>query len=225
MVARILIILIVFAVACAPAPHRQPEGPAIVVGKETWEFGTLKRGETAGTEIEIANVGSNTLRISVYSTCDCLSARLGSDAIAPGKSTSLVVSYMGDEVKARVTKTVFLDSNDPAKPRLTLTVTGKVLPGDLPHLVATPSPLPYDAATGDETPLLAIANKGRQNLKIGTIRCYGCTSRWDFIELASGEQIEIDIVVLPDWNGKRWIEIESNDPVSPLMKVVIVEMD
>lgn len=225
MVARTLIILVLFVAACAPAPRRQPEGPAIVLDEPTWEFGTLKRGETAGTEIAISNGGSDTLRISAYSSCDCLSAKLQAEAIAPGKSTLLIISYMGDEVKARVTKTVFLDSNDPVNPRLTLKAMGTVLAGDLPHLVVTPSPLPYDVATGDGTSLLKIANRGQQRLKIDAIRCYGCTSRWSFLELASGDEIQLDIGLLPDWHDNRWIEIESNDPVSPLRKVVIVELE
>jgi hypothetical protein len=198
----------------------------LILEMDKWEFGTLKRGETTTTEIGITNDGGDTLLITIYSTCDCLSAVAGAEMIPPGGSTSIRLSYMGDDVKARVTKTVFIDSNDPLRPRLALEVTGGVLEGDLPHLVAAPNPLPFEGASSDaETAMLELKNSGRQPLEIGAIRCYGCTIAWNALELVSGESVKVDIGLAAGWQGNRWIEIESDDPVTPLLKIAVIEMD
>jgi hypothetical protein len=133
---------------------------------------------------------------------------------------------MGDEIKERVTKTLFIDSNDPARQRLSISVTGTILPGDLPHMTTVPNPLPvFGSQSGERVANLTITNRGRQDLLISEIRCFGCLSEWTEMELSAGEDTSLQIELLSDWFDKRWIEIESNDPVSPVRKVTIVELE
>jgi hypothetical protein len=226
MVGRLFTTLIVLLVSCAPLPRQQPENPSLILETDMWEFGTLKRGETTETEIGITNGGGDTLRIAVHSTCDCLTAVVGTEMIPPGAGISILLSYMGDDVKSKVTKTVFIDTNDPVRPRAALTVTGSVLEGELPHLVVSPNPMSFEASSSTDGAVpLELENRGRQVLRIDAIRCYGCSSLWNGLELVYGESVRIDIELMADWPDKRWIEIESNDPVRPLLKVAIVELD
>lgn len=226
MVARVLIITLVLAVSCVPGLRRHPEGPSIEVKPEAWRFPNTRRGETAETEIMVLNRGTDTLTIAIYSSCDCLSATAVSDTIPPGESTPVHVAYLAEGVAAYTAKTLFVDSNDPLRPRVAVGVAGTVLPSDLPYLVARPNPLPVQTQSqGEPATFLTIKNYGEQDLHISDIRCYGCTGSWTARELVHSEEIHYPIELIPGWVGSRWIEIESNDPVTPLLKIAIVEMD
>lgn len=227
MVGRYLIIGLCAALACSTASTtRDMAGPSIAIGADEWGFGTIERGETAAGRVSIGNTGSDTLNVSLYSTCDCLSAKPEQAAIPPGGKLALELTYTGDEIKHPVTKTVFIDSNDPQSPRITFKVTGTVTPGSRPHLVAVPNPLALDPAA----PLypqaeLTIKNRGEETLEILDVTCFGCTNTWGQRVLAGGEEAYLEIMPLPDWDDRRWLEIESNDPVEPLKKITIVELD
>jgi hypothetical protein len=217
--------LLILAASCAPSVTRKAEGPAIVLDKDVWEFGRLKRGETISTEVKVRNTGTDTLHISLHSTCDCLAASADAEVVAPGGQTSILLSYTGETIKDRATKTLFIDSDDPSSPRLSVTATGQVLPGDLPHMVALPDPILFDKTeSADDSRLLTVANRGKQELLIKEIRCFGCLNGWGQTTLGGGEETQIEIELVPDWNDGRWIEIESNDPVWPMRKVVIVDL-
>jgi hypothetical protein len=225
MVARRLAALLVAVVSCAPQVAQKPQGPAIALEQAVWEFGKLKRGETVSTEIAVENTGTDSLHISLHSTCDCLVGSAEAQVVAPGERTAILLSYTGETIKDKVTKTLFIDSDDKTDPRLTVTVTGEVLPGDLPHMVALPDPILFDKSDPpDASRMLTVANRGRQELLIKDIRCFGCINGWSETSLGGGEEAQVEIEPVPDWSDGRWIEIESNDPVWPVRKVVIVDL-
>ena len=225
MVARHLAALLILAVSCTPQNTQKTQGPAIVLDREVWEFGKLKRGEAVSTEIALKNTGTDSLHISLHSICDCLLGTAGAEAVGPGEKTSILLSYTGETIKDKATKTLFIDSDDQSNPRLAVTVTGEVLPGDLPHMVALPDPILFDKNDPpDAYRMLTVANRGKEELLIKDIRCFGCLNGWSQTTLGGGEEAQVDIELAPDWSGGRWIEIESNDPVWPVRKVVIVDL-
>ncbi len=220
-----IIIFILLALACAPGKTVKLTGPAIALSADSWSFGTLKRGERRAGEIIVTNTGTDTLEISLYSTCGCLEAAVDADRLAPGEGLPIHLVYLGDEIKEKATKTIYVDSNDEKSPRLTVEVTGKVIAGDGPHLRVTPDPLLFDP----EDPLyptafLAIHNIGGQHLEIIDIRCFGCTAEWEPTRLSESVEYGLYIMKIEDWAGIQWIEIDTNDPVYPLKRVVIFEL-
>jgi hypothetical protein len=227
MVGRFLLAALCLATACAPAHVTgEKRGPSLNIETEIWTFGTVERGETVTGGVRIANAGSDTLHLSLYSTCGCLRATPDRAAIPPGGKYTIEISYMGDEIKSPVTKTVFIDSDDQAAPRLAFKVTGNVTPGEAPHLVAVPDPLAFDVADPTyQVAQLKLSNRGRQALEIGEITCFGCTNTPIQKQLAKGEEAVLEIYPLPEWSENRWLEIKSNDPVQPLKRIAIVELD
>jgi hypothetical protein len=205
---------------CAPARPVPDRGPAIKVEREVWDFGTIERGDTARTTIRVANVGSDSLRLAASITCDCLTASWQETALPPGGSTEVALALVGYEIKDATSKTLFLDSNDQARPRVAITATGKVVRGRKPHLVATPNPLPVEKWQGT----LRIENLGREDLVITDVRCFGSTGDWTRLTLPAGEDSVLEVEAVPDWPDGRWIEIDSNDPVLPLRKISLVVM-
>jgi hypothetical protein len=239
----LLLLPVLLIIACAPGKTvRETDlkrtGPAISLSADVWDFGTLKRGEKNAGEIRLTNEGSDTLSVSLHPTCDCLEAWMESDRIAPGQSLPIHLTYMGDEIKDMTTKTLYVDSNDEINPRIAVKVTGRVITGDGPHLVASPDPLLFDP----EDPRypeadLTISNIGRKHLEIIEIRCFGCeVDYWRPASLsgsghAPGEEPPASSPVyglkvrrLDGWTGARWIEIETNDPVNTVKKVGILEL-
>lgn len=209
----------------------------VSLSADSWNFGTLKRGEKNTGEITVANQGSDTLSIALHLTCDCLEAWMDTARLAPGESLPIHLAYRGDDIKDRITKTLYVDSNDPASPRIAVEVTGQVIPGDGPHLAVMTDPLLFDP----EDPLypeasLQLRNVGGQHLEIIDVRCFGCEiDHWEPVSLAgrgrvAGESALGDAVYtikvrkIESWTGTRWIEIESDDPVTPVRKVAILEL-
>lgn len=231
---------------CVPGKATRPAGPAIEISTYVWDFGTIERGQRTASEIKVTNAGDDSLRVRLHTACDCLTASIGSSVISPGGSSPISLIYMGDEVKDASSKTLYIDSNDPVRGRLTVNVTGRVTEGKGPHLVALPNPLPLvplkeaagagsDAAAAGldgsiegpvfQEAMLSVINRGGGDLVIDQVRCFGCSSDWTEKTLRPGEEAALYIDALPDWPDKRWIEIQSSDPVTPLKKVPIVEMD
>ena len=238
---------LLIALSCAPAKTVKRTGPAIALSAESWDFGTLKRGEKNAGEISVSNEGTDTLSVSLHPTCDCLEARMESDRLAPGESLPVYLTYLGDEIKDRTTKTLYVDSNDEVNSRIAVRVTGRVIKGDGPHLVVEPDPLLFDPEDPEYPEAgLELLNRGGRPLEIIDIRCFGCeVGYWEPTSLAapgkgsgngSGstpeEQMisepvyvmELRVRKLGNWTGTRWIEIETSDPVNPVKKVSILEL-
>ena len=76
-------------------------------------------------------------------------------------------------IKDKTTKTLYVDSNDEVNPRIAVKVTGKVIPGDGPHLVVRPDPLLLDPENpGYPEARLELLNRGGRHLEIIEIRCF-----------------------------------------------------
>ena len=73
--------------------------------------------------------------------------------------------------------------------------------------------------------MIRIENRGKEALRIYEITCFGCTSTSSRMVLDGGEEALLEVLLLPDWTDGRWLEIESNDPVQPLKKITLVELD
>lgn len=223
---------VVLAVACAPT--RPPagttgtpaagraNGPAIQLDKEGWDFGTIERGETITMPLAVANVGVDPLLVALRTSCECFTVSRESLAVAPGQSESVLLTLQGPLVKDPTTKTLYVDSNDPATPRVTFVVKGAVKAGRRPHLAATPDPAPITPP--ENTADILIENRGREGLTITQIRFFGCAGDWTEAVIAGGENSVLHVESIPGWSGQRWLEIDSNDPVWPLKKIVLVEM-
>jgi hypothetical protein len=219
-----LLILFVLGPACAPLGTGKPSGRSLVVGRSAWDFGTLERGESASEEIPLSNRGPDTLHVSLKPSCACVRADPEQITLPPGGSARVKVTYTGEEIKSRVTKTVFIDSHDPVDPRSVFTLTGTVRPGRAPYLVALPDPLALDPSSPSYPAAeLEVTNRGMEVLRMTAVTCFGCTTTWTHLELAPGEEAMLEVTPVPGWTGRRWLEIESNDPLQPVKRISIVE--
>jgi rhodanese-related sulfurtransferase len=103
-------------------------GPRIEVDSATYEFGSKVEGVVITHTFVITNSGNQTLTISrVYTSCGCTTTGLPKKNLAPGESVNLdavfdTVGYGG----RTVTKTIYVESDDPKTPKLVLQMRGTV---------------------------------------------------------------------------------------------------
>ena len=119
----VLTFLLVFAGALA-----QPK--IEVVGGTQLDMGDVFQGHKADKVLSIKNVGKDTLKITdVHAQCGCTAAMM-TDAdkhLAPGQTGKLSISFNTSSYNGKVSKQVYVTSNDTSNARLTVTFTTNVL--------------------------------------------------------------------------------------------------
>jgi len=212
-----------------PAPNTEAGatgGNALAIEITEWDFGSMKRGETATRDVALTNDGAAAIEVTAHSTCSCLTAEPESQMLGAGESGNLLLSFLGEDIKEKATKTVYIEAGDPAAGRARITVTGRVEPGDGPHLQCLPSPLLFEK-TGDmyEPALLRVTNRGRAALTVSDMLCFGCDVSEKAFTLGSNEGIEIEVSLADGWTGSRWLEVVSNDTVQETRKISLVVLE
>lgn len=237
-----LTICCAMVVSCSPTAKTQAPAAAprpgdawdelLSIENTVWQFGSIKRGETATHSLGLKNESDHELTVSVHSSCDCLTAELDDETLPPGATAELRLAFVGETIKKRVTKTIFVDvfktvyrvgAESPAQ-RIILSVTGEVTRGDGPHLYAVPMMLLLEKSGDAYRPAqLRVANRGGADLSVFEVRCFGCIAGSEAFTLAADEEIEIEVNIADDWTqANRWLEIDSNDPVEETRKVPLV---
>lgn len=105
-----------------PAPVT---GPQITFTSTTIDYGTIKQGADGVRMFTFKNTGKENLILSSCSgSCGCTVPTCPQEAIPPKGTGSIKVQYDTNRIGA-FTKTVTVNSNDPAGPKV-LTITGTV---------------------------------------------------------------------------------------------------
>lgn len=119
--------------------------PIIAVDNNVYDFGSALEGSFVTHRFVITNRGDQPLQnLKARSTCGCTTSSLPSTTLAPGASLEVEVTsdtrgYGGQTV----VKTLYIESNDPKNPRLTIRLQGQVVRmaahnialSDLEHLI------------------------------------------------------------------------------------------
>jgi len=82
----------------------------------------------------VRNTGSRELVIERVSTsCGCTSASIDKERLEPGEETGLHVTFnpklMDEEIRGKVSRIIFIRSNDPENPELEVKITANVVVG------------------------------------------------------------------------------------------------
>jgi hypothetical protein len=119
------------AASDAPAPRASATpaaGPRIVVEPSSFDFGRLRPNKAAEKEFLVRNHGRSELVIqSVVSSCGCTGVITDAMKVKPGGSTTLRVTFTAPETPGRLSKSVLVQSNDPARPSLELKIEATVV--------------------------------------------------------------------------------------------------
>jgi len=123
----IIFTIVIGCLGLGPPALKAGGTPKIKVDEKVFDFGVIYRGGSAEHNFVISNEGNDTLRINnVRSSCGCTAAILDRKILGPGEQTKLKAAFSSGRFKGKVTKKVFVYTNDPETPITTLEVTGEI---------------------------------------------------------------------------------------------------
>jgi len=104
------------------------DGAKVVFDRALHDFGAIPQyGGTVEATFSVKNMGTETLTIGQITTsCSCTSAEVSSSSIEVGDTATLTVVFDPDfheEPLDVFKRTVFIPTNDPAKPEAEVSIT------------------------------------------------------------------------------------------------------
>lgn len=101
--------------------------PQIVCEAPEYDFGRRPDSETVVHEYQIKNAGDTALTIKrVKASCGCTAAQSDKETLAPGETSVVEAKFKLAGRHGKQRKTITVESDDPAKPRLQLILTGEI---------------------------------------------------------------------------------------------------
>ncbi len=114
-------------VAAAGLAAHPASGPQIEFPQTTFNFGTIYQNEEVSYSFVFRNVGDDVLKIKkVQSTCGCTAALSDKRELAPGESGEVRITFKAGSMEGPVSKQIYVESNDPLRERVFLTIVGRV---------------------------------------------------------------------------------------------------
>ena len=124
---RILAVTLLVVVGLGIAALGQPK---ISVDQIQYNFGNVVAGIAVEHTYVITNTGDAPLKITnVRTSCGCTTAALAKTTLNPGEAVNLTVTFDTAGYSGKVGKSIYVTSNDPTTPVLTLLLTGTVTHG------------------------------------------------------------------------------------------------
>ena len=109
-------------------PQQYAKAPQLKIENALHDFGKIKEGEKTTATYTLKNNGLTVLNIrAVKSTCSCVVANLQNENVAPGKTTTLEVTFDAVQRRGNQQKSITIFSNDPKKPMQRATIKGVVV--------------------------------------------------------------------------------------------------
>ena len=142
----------------AETPVETPAGPhpQVEVEDAIHDFGALDSHATGRHSFTFRNVGEGTLKLTKGdTTCKCTASLLGENGteveVLPGESTQVVMEWKGKGFMGPFQQTATIHTNDPEQPRVTLTITGRIVSavGTVPSELVLSGVAAGETATGE----------------------------------------------------------------------------
>lgn len=110
------------------APAAVKGRPEITFEKVIHDFGNIEPGSKNVCEFKFTNTGDSLLKITeVSKTCGCTPYTLAKMEYEPGESGTLKVEYNASAQPTTVRKTLFVSSNDEARPKVELVIKAEIV--------------------------------------------------------------------------------------------------
>jgi hypothetical protein len=140
--------------------------PDLQVATPTFDFGEIYQGEKVPHVFEFTNQGDEPLLIDrVRSSCGCTAVLVSQKNIPPGGQGEVKATFDSSRFRGAINKTIYLYSNDPARPTMQLHLKGKVL-----EIVAVvPSQVNFGKVKAETavTTTVVLRNQGPETLSLG----------------------------------------------------------
>jgi hypothetical protein len=197
---RVLFIGVVLAIAAVTAVA-QPKIEA--VGGTTMDMGSVYAGESVQKLATIRNTGTDTLRIAdVKAQCGCTATLMSEKILAPNDTGTLSITFNTAGQNGHRTKQVYVMSNDPLNPKLTITFSADVMS----VLEINPKVLTLDKARVDSaySRTITIANPSQtEAVNILSVKGDIPDIKTTLMKnkLAPGEETQLQVTITPSKSG------------------------
>jgi hypothetical protein len=99
----------------------------ISFAQNTFDFGTIKQGESVSYEYNFTNTGKSNLIIrKVTAACGCTAAITTADMIPAGKTGTIKTTFNSAGKMGQQNKTITVITNDPENPKVILWIKGEI---------------------------------------------------------------------------------------------------
>jgi hypothetical protein len=103
--------------------------PVFKVASTTVDLGAMKQDTTKEVEFKFTNEGKRDLLIrNIKSTCGCTAVQQGKSVIKPGESSSIKATFSSGSNNGKVTKIIYVYTNDPKNSEVTMLFNAEVSP-------------------------------------------------------------------------------------------------
>ena len=199
--------------------------PVLVVDDFKYDFGQVYQGERVEHVYHFRNTGDAPLKIEkVRSSCGCTAALVSAEMIDPGERGEVKASFDSTRFRGKVTKTVYLYTNNPAQRETRFTLSGEVLA----KLTAAPDLLVFDhLAPGREgNATLTITNQGRERLQLEEPKTSiaELTANLEGTTLEPGATTRLLVKVVPREGVNRfsgYVFIRGSGPQAPELRIPV----
>lgn len=126
-----LLLCLIPMMAAVSAPKKDTKGaPAISFAVKKHDFGTVREnGGPISYEFKFTNTGNAPLVIiSANASCGCTRPQCPAEPIRPGKTGKIKVTYLPQGRPGEFSKNIKVRTNAPDAKKITLKITGNVLP-------------------------------------------------------------------------------------------------
>jgi len=199
--------------------------PVISVDRPVYDFGTLNQGKKLEHTFTITNKGDAPLTIlRTHSSCGCTVAKVSTNTIDPGKTAELKTTFDSASFSGKVSKTITIETNDPAKPSYTLTIKGSVTE----DLVVSPRQLNLGAVKAGTSKQyeISLENGGGKPLRIVAVSTPMQQVKATALKqlLKPGETTKITVIVSPKIDDRflsGYLSISTDSSSKPEITVPI----
>jgi len=101
-------------------------GPSIYFPEDFWDFGEITPDELPTHIFKFKNIGDEILIIKgTKVSCEsCIDPLISTEKLNPGEEGELKITVNSLDMIGRFTKRIYVETNDPLNPRITITVSG-----------------------------------------------------------------------------------------------------
>ncbi len=159
-------------------PNAPAGKPQITFESTLHDFGTVSPGSNNNCEFKFKNTGTGLLKIlDVHAPCGCTTPKLEKKEFLPGQSGTITVKYHASNAARADTKQVYVTTNIPENPKVTLTIKANIVA----QVSAEPDKLELSLRQPNAAcPNLIIASNDRKPFSIKKIESTGDCITVDF---------------------------------------------